>query len=308
MESKETITRASSCAALHRASSSFRGGAVHRIGKRSATLYCWRSWQRRVRRLYVRKGTGNHTTARVHFFFFSSIVCYAMIAASGRRGLASSGAAGGEPEAPPPYRESPPPSSPIRMHSGSGPPSSVHTRASAGGRSYPRRASRPSAAQAGLNRHYSAVVEALESPPAALASLASSSTAAARGGDPLSHRPRRGTPLVRWVWPSNASASVIAKAGSSESNSHNNSSTNVMEGVGGRRGESNSRCYQENAKRRMMPGLHQRGRHEAPTVVLSGVVTGKICEPVRPTRLDLSANQGERQERCSRMHGTRINS
>ena len=41
-----------------------------------------------------------------------------------------------------------------------------------------------------------------------------------------------------------------------------------------------------------MPGLHQRGKHEA-LPVLSGVVTGKVCEPVRPTRLDLSANQGE---------------
>ena len=260
-----------------------------------------------MRRLYLRKGTGNIRRLRkfIFVFFECRLLCYVMIAASGRRGLSSSAAAGGEPEAPPPYRESPPPSSPIRIHSGSGQPSSVHTRASAGGRSYPRRANRASAAQVGLNRHYSAVVEALESPPAALASLASSSTAAARRGDPLSRRPRRGTPLVQWVWPSNASASVIAKAGSSDSNSHNNN-TNAMEGAGGRRGESiisNGRCYQENAKRRMMPGLHQRGRHEAPPVVLSGVVTGKICEPVRPTRLDLSANQGERQESTIGMRG-----
>ncbi|CAN0280917.1 unnamed protein product, partial [Laminaria digitata] len=212
-----------------------------------------------------------------------------MIASSARRAAAAA-AGGGEPEAPPPYREPPPPSSPIHTHNGSGQPSSVTTRASAGARSYPRRASRASVAQAGLNRHYSAVIEALESPPVALASLATSSTGA-QGGDPLADRPRRGTPLVQWVWPSNASASVIAKAGgSSEGNNKSNSSSNVLEGGG----ESN-RCCQDNnlAKRRvMMHGLHQRGRREAPPVVLSGVVTGKVCEPVRPTRLDLSASQG----------------
>lgn len=68
VESKKTITRTSSCAALHRASSSFRGGALHRIGKRSATL----AQLAGTREAFVlEEGDREYqTTAKVHFCFF----------------------------------------------------------------------------------------------------------------------------------------------------------------------------------------------------------------------------------------------
>lgn len=208
-----------------------------------------------------------------------------MIAASGRNGQRQRHlSGGGEPEAPPPYKEPSPPASPTHTQSGQT-SSSVPTRASAGGRSYPRRVSKaPSAGEASLNRHYSAVLEALESPPVDLPSTD-------QGELPSHSKPRRGTPLVQWVWPSNATtSSVISKAGSES----NNSNSGALNG-GGR-----NRCSQENEKM-MMPGLHQRrGTREAPPK-LSGVVTGKVCEPVRPTRLDLSASQGKKQRQRHRV-------
>lgn len=83
---------------------------------------------------------------------------------------------------------------------------------------------------------------------------------------PLSCDSRRGQPLVEWVWPSNTSPSALSK---------------LAEKVGVSPGEiSRDGSCQENTKHHMPPR--------------SPVVIGKICEPVRPTRLDLSTCEGER--------------
>lgn len=81
---------------------------------------------------------------------------------------------------------------------------------------------------------------------------------------PAPRKGQRGVPLMQWVWPAN-SGSAIARVGS--------------EWFRGARVAQ----QQEN------PGRLQ-GRTQK-----SSVVVGTVCEPVRPTRLDLSATQGERE-------------
>lgn len=81
---------------------------------------------------------------------------------------------------------------------------------------------------------------------------------------PLSCDSRRGLPLVEWVWPSNTSPSAVSKMPGSLG-------VSPGEAPGGG-------SNQENSKR------HVQSR--------SAVVIGKVCEPVRPTRLDLGSSEG----------------
>lgn len=87
------------------------------------------------------------------------------------------------------------------------------------------------------------------------------------GGAKPTRKAQRGLPLVQWVWPAN-SGSAIARAGSE-----------WFRGATG--GAGREQVSQENPMR--LQGRTQK----------SSVVVGTVCEPVRPTRLDLSAAQGE---------------
>lgn len=86
-----------------------------------------------------------------------------------------------------------------------------------------------------------------------------------------SRRAQRGVPLVQWVWPAN---SGIARVGSEWFRGAAANSKQVA---------------QEN------PPMRLQGRTQK-----SSVVVGTVCEPVRPTRLDLSASKGEGELRNRR--------
>lgn len=98
------------------------------------------------------------------------------------------------------------------------------------------------------------------------------STVIGAGGAPIPAAPlscdsRRGLPLVEWVWPSNTSLADVSKMQES-----------VGVSPGDARRSRSSRSHQENPRRH--------------TPVRSAVVIGKVCEPVRPTRLDLGTSEG----------------
>lgn len=92
---------------------------------------------------------------------------------------------------------------------------------------------------------------------------------AAAGGvaNPARSKVQRGLPLVQWAWPAN-SRSALARVGSEWFRG----ATGSVRGVA-----------QEN------PTRLREGRTQK-----SSVVVGTVCEPVRPTRLELSEAQGER--------------
>lgn len=155
------------------------------------------------------------------------------------------------------------------------------------GTPFPRRVGRAgsSSTDADLNLQYNAVLSALSrQPPRAIAADKVKSGDTAKGGGPaLPRKTRRGIPLVQWVWPSNTSTSAISRA---ESNAEGEAA--VAGAVGERFSEENPMRQQQRRKE-----LKPNGRKSRRP---SAVVTGKVCEPVRPKRLDLSANRGERND------------
>ncbi|CAM9972763.1 unnamed protein product, partial [Scytosiphon promiscuus] len=84
-----------------------------------------------------------------------------------------------------------------------------------------------------------------------------------------SRRAQRGVPLVQWVWPAN---SGIARVGSE-----------WFRGAAAA-AASSKQVSQENPVR-------VQGKMQGRTRKSSSVVVGTVCEPVRPTRLDLSSSQ-----------------
>ena len=108
----------------------------------------------------------------------------------------------------------------------------------------------------------------LSTPPAAIAADQGKGPAAV---SKPSRKGQRGVPLMQWVWPAN-SGSAIARVGSE-----------WFRGA--------KVAQQENPAR--LQGRTQK----------SSVVVGTVCEPVRPTRLDLSAAQGEKGLRRSAQIG-----
>lgn len=127
-----------------------------------------------------------------------------------------------------------------------------------------------------LTQQYKAVIRALSPPGAIAADAAAAGHSNAGGSMNLGYsgpprtlrKPRRGIPLVQWVWPSNT-----------------NAPTAMPSEAGLRKDGENTQFFQENP-------MQQRSRMNGMSKRSSAVVTGKVCQPVRPTRLDLSATQG----------------
>lgn len=170
-----------------------------------------------------------------------------------------------------PFGEVQPPSSLSLMNSnsrnnkGSSPPARVPFR----NRPFPCRGGRTGKSDAGLKSEYNATVEGLACSPVATI-LNGSAIATAT---PALHKARRSTPLVQWVWPLNTGASAAPRLSSEN------------KGFGRQRRQQ----QQENPVRSQQKGVSGK------TQQVSSVVTGKICEPVRPRRLDLSVTQGENE-------------
>lgn len=96
-----------------------------------------------------------------------------------------------------------------------------------------------------------------------------------------SRKAQRGLPLVQWSWPANSGA-ALARVGSEWFKG----ATATAPASSGGAGREVDHSQQENS--RMIP--LQR------TTQISSIVVGTVCEPVRPTRLDLSIAQGGRRE------------
>lgn len=123
-------------------------------------------------------------------------------------------------------------------------------------------------------------VDCLEkpSPTTVVKSMGTRETAATVGGGgggtegvparPLSCDLRRGLPLVEWIWASNSSPSAISEM--------QDSAVGVSPDGAGKS------CH-EIPKRQLVYGS---------SCSSSSVVVGKVCEPVRPTRLDLATSEG----------------
>lgn len=138
---------------------------------------------------------------------------------------------------------------------------------------FPRRLSR--AAEVSYHNGVSKIDARGPLPPAAIAADAAATTRATT-------RKTRGIPLVQWVWPSNTGAwSAMSKTGGSVAAEER------------RRGQENPAMTHQQQQQ-------QQQQHTA----VSSVVTGKVCEPVRPTRLDLAATQGRHKGCC--WHGSAI--
>ncbi|CAM9500246.1 unnamed protein product [Ectocarpus sp. 12 AP-2014] len=118
-------------------------------------------------------------------------------------------------------------------------------------------------------------------PPAAIATDAhaaggrqgSSSATAAMPKSP--GKGQRGMPLMQWVWPAN---SGLARVGSEWFRGAGSGA----DGGGTRGGKEQQQQQQQQENRVRLQGRTQK----------SSVVVGTVCQPVRPTRLDLAASQG----------------
>lgn len=170
-----------------------------------------------------------------------------------------------------------------------GMPSSAPVRPAVRNRTYHQayscRGSRTSAQEMCPNSQYTAVLQALVSPPNAISVNDSNESAGVhqqgesrKHQQPRTRKPRRGIPLVQWVWPSTSGPSGIPVT-----------SLNITGEVGNvenaLRREPNQCPQQEPQKQSLL--LQARVRKPSTRVI------GKICEPIRPTRLDVLANEGE---------------
>ncbi|CAN0260659.1 unnamed protein product [Ectocarpus fasciculatus] len=120
-------------------------------------------------------------------------------------------------------------------------------------------------------------------PPAAIATDAhaagrnSSATAAAAAMPKPPRKAQRGMPLMQWVWPAN---SGLARVGSE-----------WFRGTGSAADGGGTRGGKEQQQQQQQQQQENRVRLQGRTQK-SSVVVGTVCQPVRPTRLDLTASQG----------------
>lgn len=150
---------------------------------------------------------------------------------------------------------------------------------------YSCRGSRTSAQEMSPNSQYTAVLQTLVSPPNAISVNDNNESAGVhqqgesrKPQQPRTRKPRRGIPLVQWVWPSTSGPSGIPATSL-------NRTGEVGNVENAPRREPNQCPQQEPQKQSLL--LQARVRKP------STIVIGKICEPIRPTRLDLRANEGE---------------
>lgn len=156
----------------------------------------------------------------------------------------------------------------------------VGGRASGGGGSRPFPRTLEGATVTGLQHHNDNTNNggAFAKRPAAVATDAAGAPSTTTGSTAVakpSRRAQRGVPLVQWVWPAN---SGIARVGSEWFRGAAAAAAN----------SSNSKQQQQVAQENPVRLHGMQGR----TRKSSSVVVGTVCEPVRPTRLDLSASKG----------------
>lgn len=101
----------------------------------------------------------------------------------------------------------------------------------------------------------------------------------------------RGLPLVEWVWPSNASIANMGESGGATVAGHSDNHNGAVspDGLLYQSGRAIVVGSQENGKQTLLAQQQSLPQQARP----AAVVIGKVCEPVRPTRLDFSgASEG----------------